>query len=78
MLTKCLENVLMNGDAWKEDTPQEMSALFVAEGDFGEMQVQRTAHCNSMARKDKDLQFHSMFLLMARVFKMMRQKNKLP
>jgi len=49
-----LENMLMNGDAWKEDTPQEMSVLFVAEGDFGQMQVQRTAHCNSMARKDKD------------------------
>ena len=49
-----IDNMLMNGDAWQEDAPQEMSVLFIAEGEFGELQVQRTAHCESMARKDKD------------------------
>jgi len=51
------DNMLMNLDAWMDDTPQSMSVLFVAEGDFGELQVQRTASCNTIARKDKDLDF---------------------
>lgn len=51
------DNMLMNRDAWMDDTPQSMSVLFIAEGDFGELQVERTASSNSMARKDKDLDF---------------------
>jgi DNA sulfur modification protein DndD len=51
------DNMLMNLDAWMDDTPQSMSVRFHAEGDFGELQVERTASCNSMARKDKDLDF---------------------
>ena len=51
------DNMLMNRDAWMDDTPQSMSVLFIAEGDFGELQVERTASSNSMARKDKHLDF---------------------
>ena len=49
-----MDNMLMNYDAWQDDSPQEMSVLFLAEGSFGTLQVQRTARCQSMARKDKD------------------------
>jgi DNA sulfur modification protein DndD len=51
------ENMMMNYNAWNDDVPQSMSVLFVAEGEFGELQVERTASCKSMARKDKDLEF---------------------
>jgi len=51
------DHMMMNYDAWKDDVPQSMSVLFIAEGEFGKLQVERTASCNSMARKDKHLQF---------------------
>ena len=50
------DNMLMNYNAWQDDTPQSMSVLFVAEGEFGEIQVQRTASCNSMARTDRQME----------------------
>ena len=49
--------MLMNLDAWMDDSPQSMSVLFVAEGNFGELQVQRTASSKTLARRDKDLDF---------------------
>lgn len=49
-----IDNMLMNYNAWQDDSPQEMAVLFIAKGEFGELQVQRTASCSSMARKDKD------------------------
>lgn len=51
------DNMMMNFDAWREDVPQSMSVLFIAEGEFGELQVERTASCKSMAHKDKHLEF---------------------
>ena len=45
--------MLMNYNAWQDDSPQQMSS-FIAKGEFGELQVQRTASCSAMARKDKD------------------------
>jgi DNA sulfur modification protein DndD len=51
---KEIDNILMNYDAWRDDSPQQMSVLFIAEGEFGTLQVQRTASCSSMARRDKD------------------------
>jgi DNA sulfur modification protein DndD len=51
---KEMDNILMNYDAWQDDSPQQMSVLFIAEGEFGTLQVQRTASCSSMARRDKD------------------------
>lgn len=57
------ENMLMNYNAWKDDSPQQMSVLFIAKGDFGELQVQRTATCKGMARKDNDFKIElSVFL----------------
>ena len=49
-----IDNMLMNYNAWQDDTPQQMSVLFIAKGEFGVLQVQRTASCNGMARMDKD------------------------
>ena len=51
---KEIDNMLMNYNAWQDDSPQQMSVLFIAKGEFGELQVQRTASCSAMARKDKD------------------------
>jgi len=51
---KDFDNMLMNYNAWQDDSPQQMSVLFIAKGEFGELQVQRTASCSAMARKDKD------------------------
>ena len=48
-----IDNMLMNYNAWQDDSPQEMAVLFIAKGEFGELQVQRTASCSTMARKDK-------------------------
>jgi DNA sulfur modification protein DndD len=57
------DNMLMNYNAWLDDSPQQMSVLFVAKGDFGELQVQRTATCSGMARKDNDFKIElSVFL----------------
>ena len=48
---KEIDNMLMNYNAWQDDSPQQMSVLFIAKGEFGELQVQRTASCSAMARK---------------------------
>lgn len=53
---KAIDTMLMNYDAWQDDSPQQMSVLFIAEGDFGKLQVERTASCSTMARKDKDFE----------------------
>jgi len=62
------DNMLMNYNAWQDDTPQSMSVLFVAEGDFGEIQVQRTASCNGMARSDKQMDILLSVSLNGKVF----------
>lgn len=62
------DNMLMNYNAWQDDTPQSMSVLFVAEGEFGEIQVQRTASCNGMARSDKQMDISLSVSLNGKVF----------